>query len=125
MRAIRADKSAQLRLLDLQTVDTTLAQLNHRRQVLPQHAMISKLRAERAALASDLVAADTRVSDLEMEQAKAETDLEPVRQRLSRNQTRIANGAVADPKALSSMVEEVDHLKKRISDLEDAELEVM
>jgi len=125
MRAIRADKSAQLRLLDLQTVDTTLAQLNHRRQALPQHATISKLRAERAALASDLVGADTRVSDLEMEQAKAETDLEPVRERLSRNQTRITNGAVADPKALSSMVAEVDHLKKRISDLEDAELEVM
>ena len=125
MRAIRADKSAQLRLLDLQTVDTTLAQLNHRRKALPQHATISKLRAERAALASDLVGADTRVSDLEMEQAKAETDLEPVRERLSRNQTRITNGAVADPKALSSMVAEVEHLKKRISDLEDAELEVM
>ena len=29
------------------------------------------------------------------------------------------------PKALSSMVAEVDHLKKRIGDLEDAELEVM
>jgi uncharacterized protein len=125
MRAIRADKGAQLRLLDLQTVDTTLSQLNHRRQTLPQHATIAKLRTDRAALASDLVAADTRISDLELDQAKAETDLEPVRQRLSRNQARITNGAVVDPKALSSMVEEVDHLKKRISDLEDAELEVM
>jgi predicted nucleic acid-binding Zn-ribbon protein len=38
---------------------------------------------------------------------------------------RIANGTVADPKALSSMVDEVSHLKKRISDLEDAELDVM
>jgi hypothetical protein len=38
MRAIRADKGAQLRLLDLQTVDTTLAQLGHRRQTLPEHA---------------------------------------------------------------------------------------
>jgi predicted nucleic acid-binding Zn-ribbon protein len=51
--------------------------------------------------------------------------LEPVRERLRRNQARIADGTVADPKALSSMVEEVSHLKKRISDLEDAELEVM
>jgi predicted nucleic acid-binding Zn-ribbon protein len=125
MRAIRADKGAQLRLLDLQTVDTTLAQLHHRRQTLPQHAAIAKLRTERATVASDLVAAETRISDLELEQAKAETDLEPVRERLSRNQTRITNGAIADPKALSSMLEEVDHLKKRISDLEDAELDVM
>jgi uncharacterized protein len=125
MRAIRAEKSAQLRLLDLQTVDTSLAQLNHRRQTLPQHAAIARLQTERAALASDLVAAETAISDLELEQAKAENDLEPVRDRLTRNQARIANGTVADPKALSSMVEEVSHLKRRISDLEDAELEVM
>ena len=125
MRAIRADKSAQLRLLDLQTVDTTLAQLAHRRQTLPQHAAITRLQTQRAALASDLVAAETTISDLELEQTKAETDLEPVRERLSRNQVRISNGTVADPKALSSMLEEVSHLKKRISDLEDAELDVM
>jgi uncharacterized protein len=125
MRAIRADKDAQLRLLDLQTLDTTLAQLHHRRQTLPQHAAVAKLQAERAALSSDLVAAETAISDLELEQEKAEGDLEPVRERLARNQARIADGTVADPKALSSMVDEVSHLKKRISDLEDAELEVM
>ena len=125
MRSIRAEKGTQLRLLDLQTVDTTLAQLHHRRQTLPQHAVIAKLRTDRAAVASDLVAAETRISDLELEQAKAETDLEPVRERLSRNQARITNGTIADPKALSSMLEEVNHLKKRISDLEDAELDVM
>jgi predicted nucleic acid-binding Zn-ribbon protein len=125
MRAIRADKGAQLRLLDLQTVDTTLAQLGHRRQTLPEHALIAKLQTQRSALASDLIAAETAISDLELEQTKAESDLEPVRERLTRNQARIANGTVPDPKALSSMVEEVSHLKKRINDLEDAELEVM
>ena len=65
------------------------------------------------------------MSDLELEQTKAESDLEPVRERLSRNQRRIADGSVPDAKALASMVAEVDHLKKRIGDLEDAELEVM
>ena len=64
-------------------------------------------------------------SDLELEQARAEADLEPVRHRLVRNEQRIADGTVADPKALAGMVEEVEHLRKRISDLEDAELEVM
>jgi predicted nucleic acid-binding Zn-ribbon protein len=125
MRAIRADNGAQLRLLDLQTVDTKLAQLGHRRQTLPEHGVIAKLQTRRSALASDLIAAETTISDLELEQTKAETDLEPVRERLSRYQVRIANGTVADPKALSSMVDEVSHLKKRISDLEDAELDVM
>ncbi len=125
MVAIKAEPGAQLRLLDVQAVDTAVAQLQHRRRTLPEHAEIARLNGERAALASELVASDTAVSDLELEQARAETDLEPVRQRLVRNQQRIANGAVADPKALASMVDEVEHLKKRIGDLEDAELEIM
>ena len=125
VRTIKADQSAQLRLLDVQAVDTALAQLTHRRRTLPEHAEIARLQAERAAVESDLVAADTAVSDLELEQDRAESDLEPVRERLVRNQQRIADGSVPDPKALASMVDEVEHLKKRIGDLEDAELEVM
>jgi hypothetical protein len=93
--------------------------------VLPEHAELVRLQAERAALASDLVEADTRVSDLEGDQTKAERDLEPVRQRLIRDEQRIADGSVSDGKALGGLVEEVAHLKRRISDLEDAELEVM
>jgi predicted nucleic acid-binding Zn-ribbon protein len=122
---IKADRGAQLRLLDLQALDSELAQLEHRRQSLPEHAEIAALRAARTAAAANLIASDTAVSDLEGEQARAEADLEPVRERLRRNQRRIADGTIPDPKALSSMVEEVEHLKRRISDLEDAELEIM
>jgi uncharacterized protein len=125
LRTIKADPGSQLRLLDLQATDTALARLDHRRRTLPEHAELARLKAEQAAIGSDLVAADTAVSDLELEQVKAESDLEPVRERLVRNQRRIADGSVPDAKALSSMVAEVDHLKKRIGDLEDAELEVM
>ena len=122
---IKADPQAQSRLLKLQVIDSALARLRHQRRTLPEHAELQRLAAEEARLASDLVAADTAVSDLESDQARAEADLEPVRERLARNQRRIADGSVADPKALGSMVEEVDHLRKRIGDLEDAELEVM
>ncbi len=125
MRTIKADPGSQQRLLDLQATDSALAQLDHRRRTLPEHAELARLKTDQVTVASDLVAADTAVSDLELEQTKAESDLEPVRERLARNQRRIADGSVPDAKALSSMVAEVDHLKKRISDLEDAELEVM
>ncbi len=97
----------------------------HRGRTLPEHTEIARLQAERAAVGATLVAAETAVSDLELEQARAEKDLAPVRERLVRNQQRIADGVVADPKALASMIDEVEHLKKRIRDLEDAELEVM
>lgn len=106
-------------------MDTALAQLAHRRRTLPEHIEIQRLRSSRTSLASDLVGADTAVSDLEREQRRAENDLEPVRERLSRNRHRVADGTVADPRALSSMIEEIDHLKRRIDNLEDAELEVM
>jgi predicted nucleic acid-binding Zn-ribbon protein len=125
LRTIKADPGSQLRLLDLQATDSALAQLDHRRRTLPEHAELARLKAEHASLSSDLVGADTAVSDLELEQAKAEADLAPVKERLTRNQRRIADGSVPDAKALSSMVAEVDHLKKRIGDLEDAELEIM
>lgn len=106
-------------------MDTALAQLAHRRRTLPEHAEIARLRGTRSHLASDLVGADTAVSDLEREQERAENDLEPVRERLNRNQHRVADGSIADPRALSGLIEEIDHLKRRIDTLEESELEVM
>lgn len=122
---IKADPTAQLRLLDLQAVDTRLTQLKHRRASLPEHQQVAALTREATELGEHQVAARTVVSDLELEQTKAESDLEPVRQRLVRNEQRIADGTVPDPKALSGLIEEVEHLKRRIGDLEDAELDVM
>lgn len=116
---------AQRRLLDLQAIDTAMAQLQHRRATLPEHAQLARLYGDRNRLAADLVEGDTAVADLELDQARAEADLEPVQQRLVRNQQRIADGSVSDAKALSGLVAEVEHLRRRISDLEEAELEVM
>ena len=114
-----------MRLLDLQAVDTAVAQLRHRRANLPEHAQLAKLEAETQTASAALVEAETRVSDLELAQRQAEIDLEPVRERRKRNQERVDGGSVADAKALSSLVDEIQHLDRRIGDLEDAELEVM
>ncbi len=112
-------------MLDLQEVDTAIARLRHRRANLPEHAQLARLQAEQSAADSDLVAAETQVSDLELAQRQAEQDLEPVRERRRRNQQRVDDGSVPDPKALRGMVAEIEHLERRISTLEDAELEVM
>lgn len=122
---IKASKDAQLLLLQVQSLDSAVLQLAHRRRTLPEIGELQRLAVEAEELDDALVAAETSVSDLEADQERAEADLEPVRQRLARNQQRIADGTVPDPKALSSMIEEVEHLKRRIAVLEDAELEVM
>lgn len=122
---MKAPVDAQLKLLDLQATDTAIAQVQHRRKSLPEHAALAEAQQRRGRLTEQITAIGTQVSDLELDQAKAEADLVPVRQRLIRNETRRDDGSVTDPKQLQSMIEEIGHLKKRISDLEDAELEVM
>ena len=122
---MKAAAEAQHRLLDLQASDTAIAQLDHRRTTLPETARARDLQAERARAAEHVIAAETVVSDLEAEQAKAESDLVPVRERLARNQTRVNDGSVGDPKALQGLLDEIEHLGRRISALEDAQLEAM
>ncbi len=122
---MKAAPEAQRRLLDLQTVDTTIAQLQHRRRQLPEHALIAKAQAERAALGERITATKTRVRDLEQDQAKAESDLTPVRQRRERDQVRVADGSITDGKQLRALLDEIDHLGRRIGDLEDIQLEIM
>lgn len=80
---------------------------------------------QRKRLLEDYTEAETQMADLTRAQAKAERDLEPVRARRVRDQQRVDSGAVTDPKTLNGLVAEIEHLGRRISDLEDAELEVM
>lgn len=122
---MKAAPQAQLRLLDLQAVDTAIAQAQHRRKQLPEHAQAAKAQAARASLGEQMVAAKTRVYDLEQEQAKSEADLAPVRERRERDQRRVDDGSITDPKQLRALLEEIEHLGRRISDLEDAELDAM
>ncbi|MET7281393.1 C4-type zinc ribbon domain-containing protein [Kribbella sp. NPDC005582] len=73
----------------------------------------------------ELVTADTEVGDLQREQKKADSDVDQVRQRKARNQQRIDSGQITSPKDLDNLQHEVGSLERRISALEDAELEVM
>ena len=69
--------------------------------------------------------ARTEVDDLGREQRKADADVEQVKARRERNQKRLDQGQVGSPKELQGLQHELETLERRISDLEDAELEVM
>lgn len=122
---MKADPGAQQRLLDLQAVDTAIGQLDHRVKMLPEHALLAERQTRRQALGQQLVAADTALSDATAAQTKAEADLAPVRERLARDERTVDGGTLTDPKTLRSMIDEISHLKTRISTLEDEELELM
>ncbi|MDX2972326.1 zinc ribbon domain-containing protein [Kribbella solani] len=122
---LNAEPAVQRRLLDLQDLDLQLDQVAHKRASLPEHKALKDLAAEKSVVDRELVTADTEVSDLQREQKKADSDVEQVRQRRARNQQRLDSGQVTSPRDLENLQHEIGSLDRRISDLEDSELEVM
>jgi predicted nucleic acid-binding Zn-ribbon protein len=125
LQRVKADPFVQLRLLDLQALDTALDQLAHKRRTLPAMGEMSRLEALVNARRDDVVLAEATVSDLERDLVKAEADIEQVRARKKRDEDRMASGSITVPKQLEELQHEIDTLIKRQTVLEDAELEVM
>lgn len=122
---MKADPFVQLRLLDLQALDSLLDRLAHKRKTLPELAEIARLDGLLDGLAGDVALQEAAAADLQRELDKAESDIEQVRVRRTRDEERLGSGAITQPKQLEELQHEVATLTKRQSDLEDAELEVM
>lgn len=122
---MKADPKAQLQLLRLAELDAELNRIKHTAQTLPQHAEIDRLSKERVAISDELTAATTHADDLGIAARRAENDLVPVKERLRKDQERVDGGSVTDQKTLRGLIDEIEHLKGRISDLEDVQLEAM
>lgn len=120
-----ADPADQQRLLTLAELDAEYARLQHTARSLPQHASIAEQMKQRQLLVEDLTRASTRVDDHGVAVKRAEADLVPVRARLEREEKRVADGSVTDPKVLRELTQEVQRIRHRIEELEDAQLEVM
>ncbi|WP_435300286.1 zinc ribbon domain-containing protein [Timonella sp. A28] len=114
----------QLRLLDVQALDTKLAQLKHQHAHAPQRARVDEVTEQINDLSSALIASRTAASDLTRELKKAEDDVEQVATRLQRDQTRLDTGNVG-VKDAQALVAEVASLTKRKADLEEIQLDVM
>lgn len=122
---MKADPSVQRALLDLQAVDTAVAQRTHRRRTLPELAVIEAARARLAALGDDVVRAQTAIGDLDREQRRLEADVDQVRARSVRDEQRLTSGQFSNPKELQSLQQEVQSLARRQGDLEEQVLELM
>jgi predicted nucleic acid-binding Zn-ribbon protein len=122
---VKASPEAQLRLLELADLDAELARLDHRRQTLPEIAQLQQIDTRSHELRDGIVMADTELSDLDREQTRAERDVDQVRQRIDRDQTRLDGGQVSAARELSNLQSEVESLHRRQSDLEEVVLDVM
>ncbi|MEV4664431.1 C4-type zinc ribbon domain-containing protein [Micromonospora echinofusca] len=121
---MKADPKVQRRLLDLQAIDTSLAQLAHRRRSLPERAELDGLARELSALEDERVRAQVAVDDLDRDIARMEKDVDQVRARKTKNEARLAAGT-GPARELEALQHELVSLNRRQGDLEDAELELM
>ena len=121
---MKADHFEQQKLLDLAAEDVALTQLAHRGRSLPEVAAVEAAEEAERRFSADVVRAQTEVSDLGREVQRMEADVETVRARETKDQRLLDSGSVS-PKELTNLQHELDSLKRRQSDLEDQELELM
>lgn len=109
----------------MQELDSRADQLRHQRKSMPEIAEIATLEGKRTDVEN--LARDARilVDDLTAEQKKVDQDVEAVKARRARDRDRMDQGLIANPKDLERMQHELESLERRISSLEDDELEVM
>jgi predicted nucleic acid-binding Zn-ribbon protein len=114
-----------VKLLDIQELDSKLDSVRHHLATIPEATALAELTRGRSDV--DDAARDARilVADLTEEQSRADADVEQVKARRERDQGMIDAGSIADPKALERMLGELESLARRISDLEDVEIDVM
>ncbi|MBV9831174.1 MAG: hypothetical protein JOZ82_06220 [Marmoricola sp.] len=121
---MKADPSAQRRLLDLAAVDAELARAEHRRRTLPEQAAVEEAERTLRAVADAVVVAQTALSDLDRDVAKLDREVEQVRTRETRDRQLLEKGSVSAKQA-ADLQHELDSLARRRAVLEEEQLEVM
>ena len=121
---MKATPSDQRSVLDIQSFDFTTTSLQAKAAALPEIPSIASLTIK-ANNARDLrIAAETELSDVKRELNRAETDVEQVVSRITRDETRLTSGTGV-AKELEQLQHELVSLNARRSELEEVELEIM
>ncbi len=112
-------------LLAVQDHDTHADQLVHRHKTLPE-------RSELEGVMSQLVALDKRVVEVEAErhamvrsQQRLEDDISSINDKATQHDKTLYSGSIGNPRELQALQDEIASLKRRVSQLEDQELELM
>lgn len=120
---MKAPASEQRKLLDLQSADNRVAQLQHALRTLPQEARLAELQRDSAAARQEWAGVNGEKEDAQSEIARVEADIHTVEAREKRDRERLQ--ASSSAKDIQGLEHELASLKVRRSNLEDIELEVM
>ncbi|MDQ4212670.1 zinc ribbon domain-containing protein [Microbacterium sp. ASV81] len=120
---MKANPAHQIVLLDIADIDRRIAQSEHARTHPAQGERINELAALRQGQLRELTALSGSRDDVQAELKRLESDVALATQRRDRDAERLA--ATQNPKDAVALEQEITSLGRRISDLEDAELELM
>jgi predicted nucleic acid-binding Zn-ribbon protein len=121
LKASIADQSA---LIELQRIDSTIQNLEHKLKNLPELAQLDAIAKRIEAGVELLKAAELEMGDVEVELKRSEIEVEQVSDRIKKDENRMNSGQ-GSAKELEQMQHELGTLAKRKSELEDGELEIM
>jgi predicted nucleic acid-binding Zn-ribbon protein len=121
---VKASVSDQRSILDIQKFDQQSATLKNKAATLPELAEISTTTIKQNNVRDLRIAAETELSDVNRELARAEGDVEQIVTRIERDEKRLASGT-GTPKELEQTQHELGTLGVRRSELEEVELEIM
>lgn len=116
--------SAWRQLLDVQALDTTLDQLAHRSATLPERARLAEIDQQLAGVRADVAEVEAERRVLEEQQAKLEAEIASLQEKAASAEAQLYGGG-SDVKQLQALQGEVTALRRRISSLEDDELELL
>lgn len=120
---MKATPENQRTLLEIAELDRRIQQAERARTQPAQGARINELAAVRKQQLGELTALTGALDDARAELTRLESDVSLAAQRRDRDAERLA--AATDPKQAQALENEIDSLGRRISMLEDTELEVM
>jgi predicted nucleic acid-binding Zn-ribbon protein len=121
---VKASASDQRSILDIQKFDLSTATLKNKAATLPELAEINTTTIKQNNIRDLLIAAETELSDVNRELARAEGDVEQVVTRIERDEKRLSSGT-GSAKELEQTQHELGTLGARRAELEEVELEIM
>jgi uncharacterized protein len=112
-------------LLEVQKHDTHADQIRHRQANLPERAALAEREAERAKAEREHRTTTDRRDELQAEQDRIEAEVTKAKERIAAVDGKLYGGGTSNPRELQALQDEVASLGRRVTLLEDSELEVM
>jgi predicted nucleic acid-binding Zn-ribbon protein len=121
---MKASPSDQQAILEIQHLDNQLASLAQRETSLPEIAALNSVIIKSNNTRDLRIAAETELTDIKRELARAEGDVEQIVTRINRDEARLSSGT-GTPKELEQTQHELVTLGARRAELEEVELGIM